>query len=50
MGFGGGVLGEVVYVDVSGVDCCVKEVKVLIVFDVINFLIGLEGVLVVFGL
>lgn len=49
VGLGGGALGEVVHVDVSGVDRRVKEVKVLIASDVTNPLTGPEGASAVFG-
>lgn len=49
VGLGGGALGEVAHVDVSGVDRRVKEVKVLIASDVTNPLTGPEGASAVFG-
>lgn len=50
IGSGGGVLFQFVLIDVSGFDFRLWNVKLEVVCDVDNLLIGLKGVMVVFGL
>ncbi|KRO18079.1 glycerate kinase family protein [Lacticaseibacillus saniviri] len=49
LGFGGGQLGDLLTIDVSGVDPRIKDTEILIASDVTNPLVGETGASAVFG-